>query len=155
MILNDDDLLDLVVETWRSMPNLVAAIGDDPAVIVAYKFDYPSVVSLAKAVEAMQAPQLMLAHVRTTIANRKDGLVHEFIWYCKARGNIGAIFFNLREDVPASVPGGMKFKHAQIHDQLLPPMLDGYEATALVLTEQSSIDFHKGGLILTERGIDT
>ena len=153
MILNDDDLVDLLVATFRSMPDLVAALGAAEN-IFGYKYNYPVQQSIDVAIGDLQAPSLMIAHSETTVANRKDGLIHKFTGFIKARGNVGAVFVALREDVPAGT-GGLKFKQATIHEQLHPPFLAGYAAAKLIISEQQSIDFHQVNLILTERGIDT
>jgi hypothetical protein len=85
-VINGSDLRDFYVEQWRNIPEVVAAMGGDPGRIRGSNALAPIATSLARAVNAMGYPAILVAYQGYTKGNLKlfEFTLHHIAAYIRA-----------------------------------------------------------------------
>jgi hypothetical protein len=144
-----------IIPVLRSMPTLLATVGDEPENIYAYVHSYPtSVGSLFSALPQQRTPSILVAHRSTAVGGgRGNGIEHNYSCFLRAEGNIGPMFVALRDGVPSGI--GRKFKLTQIHSGCHPPRITSLSLQSMLISEQQFIEYYEAPLVLAEHGLDS
>jgi len=92
-MLDPEVLTAAIVDTLRTIPDLVDAMGGDPANIFAHQYLYGEENSLAKAVAEMKAPSMLLAW-KGTLGGNFNGMTvrkHPYELYIRTKNVAGSL----------------------------------------------------------------
>lgn len=161
-------LTETIIPVLRSIPALVATVGDDPEQIVPYVYNYPeSTEPLFSVIPRMAVPSILVAHRSTNVAGvRGNGIEHTYSCILRPNGAIGAMFVALRDGVPALIRTAegeeglteappTKFKLSQIHFACRQPLVMSLVMQSMQIGDSQFEDYYDAPLVLAERGLDS
>lgn len=110
-MIHPDNLGELIVSAWQSMPQVVNLLGGDPTNINYWKYSYASSTSLARAVFQLQDGQVLLAWAGTSPGSG-EGMQ---VWKHRYR----VIFKPGPEIAPGCGPSGATIWRALVHGNVV------------------------------------
>lgn len=140
-----------LVTALQAIPGVVTLLENTAANVVGYSRNYPSRVNFEQAINEMNPPGILVAHLRTTFGRHIE---HLFAIVLRPKGSPDALFAAIREGVPTGY-GNVKFKRAQINPDCLPPHIDQYAPRLIIIGDNSFLEIHELQITMRERGVDT
>ncbi len=157
-MVNPAELVDALVDFLRDIPDLVAALGDDPERIFAYHDRFPGNTSLEKARYEALHPTVMAAYMGTADIGGIDGWSHEVSLSIRAGeeledGGTPAAYYQLFRLIIKGTPEtkgtpGLAMNHQTVHASFYPMERPTYRRQ----TDQAGVDYFEAVLTFREIG---
>jgi len=155
-MINPAELVEALVQTLRSIPELVVEMDGLPERISAYHDMYPKRVSLSQAIYEMPAPSILVAWQGTTPGSFGAGEAwkHNLALYLRARetyqGDPPTAHYRLFDLIVNGVPSGgtLKMLYATVHPRCHPMDLPSVQRA----TDEQGTDYFEVTVSFTEMG---